>query len=550
LNLLNLRRTFVPMNWINPPVRENQPGSRGPASEAADSTSTPNRVFELSGSPQSRAPAQNTAAAPGTVQKSASDAIHFHVQVDLRGQVHIHCLEGKKTLATVGFTVAGFNSLQEQGLMRKPKALSIGALHDWVEIDGELCSFEKGRNEAARLEQLLNERYLPEANLGHGKSVTFFYNVASATGFDIQFPCRVEGTLASHRYHLSQESLDLLQDPDHCGLLHKEIMVKLMPPDLVFKKKTHDGGEEYLLRSPDNEVELTDVFGSRKTLPLSDPLSLMHLTPAELAAIFNHPAINRYAKAATMTSRPVSASEPRPQPVATSSIPLPESKTVRATPVVMPPRAEFTPKIAPAGLPTTQPAAGPESPPAALPNLWLTEILARPALRPDWFARLAYSRMAMHFGNSSEGKFGPVTCWFICLGEADHLEDPNFKGIFLSEKGSLGFFGEGQIARFSNRVAFLGTRQETHEGIQVNLVAVGLDSHERLVFIVSNDYRDKFGIPEVTLSEVMNRLKVQGAVILSMAETLASHEPITLVWTVPAEQTNPTDPQVVEITQP
>jgi hypothetical protein len=476
--------------------------------------------------------------------------MHFHVELDLRGQVHIHCLEGKKSLATVGFTVAGFNSLQEQGLMRKPGALAIGALHDWVEIDGELCSFEKGRNEAARLEQLLNERYLPEANLGHSRSVAFFHNVASATGFDIQYPCRVEGTVASHRYHLSQESLDLLQDPDHCGLLHKEIMVKLMPPNLVFKKKTPNGGEQYLLRSPDNEVELTDVFGSRKALLLSEPLNLMHLTPAELAAIFNHPVINRYAKASTVPPPSVSASEPRSQPTATNPVSQSESKFVRTTPASMPPKPDIATKIAPSGLPATQAAPRPEEPPGALPNLWLKEILARPALRPDWFARLAYSKMATHFGNSSEGKFGPVTCWFICLGEAEHLEDPKFKGIFLSEKGSLGFFGGGQIARFSNRVAFIGTRQETHEGIQVNLVAVGLDAHERLVFIVSNDYRDKFGIPEVTLTEVMNRLKVQGAVILSIAETLASHEPLKVVWTVPAEQPDPNDPQVVESTEP
>jgi hypothetical protein len=542
------------MNWTIPPVRENQPGLSGLAREAASSApaSRTTQDSESQGpAATSKASTQNPSAAPGPIQKSGSDAIHFHVQVDIRGQVHIHCMEGKKTLATVGFTVAGFNSLQEQGLMRKPKALTIGALHDWVELDGELCSFEKGRNEAARLEQLLNERYLPEVNLGHGKSVVFFYNVASATGFDIQYPCRVEGTLASHRYHLSQESLDLLQDSDHCGLLHKEIMVKLMPPNLVFKRKTPDGGEQYLLRSPDNQVELTDVFGSRKTLALSEPLSLVHLTPAELAAIFNHPAINRHAKASTATTTPPApASEPQSQPTATSPNPHPESKTVRASPTAMPPRLEVSAKIAPAGFPATQAPARTEAPQVPLPNLWLKEILTRPALRPDWFARLAYSKMATHFGNSSEGKFGPVTCWFICLGEAEQLEDPMFKGIFLSEKGSLGFFGEGQIARFSNRVAFIGTRQETHEGIQINLVAVGLDAHERLVFIVSNDYRDKFGIPEVTLSEVMNRLKAQGAVILSIAETLASHEPLKLVWTVPAEQPDPTDPQAVESTQP
>ena len=74
-----------------------------------------------------------------------------------------------------------------------------------------------------------------------------------------------------------------------------------------------------------------------------------------------------------------------------------------------------------------------------MPNLWLKEILAQPALPPDWFSVLAYSKMAERFGNSNEGKFGPCECWFISLGESEDIADPAFMGIFITEKGSLGF---------------------------------------------------------------------------------------------------------------
>jgi hypothetical protein len=495
-----------------------------------------NELMNLASSTQ-KAPAQPSPAASGVCSKSASETMRFHVELDIRGQVHIHCLQGKKTLASVGFSVAGFGSLQEQGLMRKPRTLVVGAMHDWVELDGELCSFEKGRNEAPRLEQILNDRYIPEdANIGLRKSVAFFQNVASATGFDIQFPCLVGGIMASHRYHLNQEALDLLQDQDHCGLLNQDIIVKLMPPNLVFKRKTPNGGEQYLLPGSASEILLIDTYGLHRTLPLNEPISLTHLSPAELTAIFNHPVINRHVQD---LPSPGFVGEPQAKPASANPVSQPGSRFTTPAPATVLPKVETPTGIAHA-----------DAPVIPLPNLWLKEILAHSMLRPDWFARLAYSKMATYFGNSSEGRFGPVTCWFICLGEQEQIEDPAFKGIFLTERGSLGFFGEGQMARFSNRVAFVGTRQETIEGIQVNLVAVGLDARQRLVFILSNDYRAKFGVPEVTLTETISRLTKHGAIIQSVAETLASHEVLEVVWTVPAGQSDPNDPEALESIRP
>ena len=59
--------------------------------------------------------------------------------------------------------------------MHKPHAMKVGALHDWVELDGEFFSFEKGNNDASKLEKALNDRYLSAASLGQGKDVVVFY---------------------------------------------------------------------------------------------------------------------------------------------------------------------------------------------------------------------------------------------------------------------------------------------------------------------------------------------------------------------------------------
>ena len=176
------------------------------------------------------------------------------MEVDKEGQVHIHCLQGKETLATIGLNLPGFNSLINQGLMHKPHALQVGALHDWVELDGEFFSFEKGNNDAGKLEKALNDRYLSTAALGQGKEVVVFTNAASPTGFDIQFAARVGGVIDHRRRPLNEESLGLLQAPEKCGLLPKDLVIKLSPPSLIFKRKTPDGGERYLDEGPENIV--------------------------------------------------------------------------------------------------------------------------------------------------------------------------------------------------------------------------------------------------------------------------------------------------------
>jgi hypothetical protein len=184
------------------------------------------------------------------------------------------------------------------------------------------------------------------------------------------------------------------------------------------------------------------------------------------------------------------------------------------------------------------------------PNSWLEAILKRPSIRPHGFTCLLYRKLAEYFGNSAEGMFGPIPCWACSLGDVDDVCDPAFRGVFLTQKGGLAYLSQGHIARFNNQVAFLGTLESTIEGIGVNLKAVGTDSQQRIVLIVTESYRTQFGIAEQAVVEELARLRENGALMLSAHEVLQSPDPLELVWTVPAEQANPSDPQAVENLRP
>jgi len=178
-----------------------------------------------------KALAKPTTVEPQATLRAEPLVPHFQVEADKEGIVHLHCRQGKETLATIGLNLPGFNSLFNQGLMHKPHSLKVGALHDWVELDGELFSFEKGNNDASKLEKVLNDRYLSATAHGQGKDVVVFTNDASSTGFDIQFPAKVGGVIDNRRRPLNEETLGLLQDAEHCGLLPKDLVIKLSRPN-------------------------------------------------------------------------------------------------------------------------------------------------------------------------------------------------------------------------------------------------------------------------------------------------------------------------------
>ena len=462
----------------------------------------------------------------------------------------------------IGLNLPGLNSLVNQGLMHKPHAMQVGALHDWVELDGAFFSFEKGNNDAAKLEAVLNKRYLSTAALGQGKEVVVFPNAASATGFDIQFAAKVGGVIDHRRRPLNEESLGLLQDRERCGLLPKELVIKLSPPSLVFKVKTPDGGERYLDEGPENVVKVVNDEGEVKMVDLSRPVSYLRLTALDLTAVFNHPAINQHSQVSPEPAGTAEGSKP-PQ----GAVPAAAKQPVRLRVTLPQQQPKTKPVEAPKPQPEPSPAAAPPKASApesgtgeavaqgtqvitAQPNLWLKTILQCPSTKPEWFACLVYSKMAEYFGNSSEGYFGPIPCWASSLGEVDDICDPAFRGIFLTQRGGLGYLNEGHIARFHHEVAFMGTLESAIEGIGVGLVATALDSLQRIVFVVTEDYPTKFGIPELSVAEEFARLREYGAVVMSIHEVLHSPEPMEVVWTVPAEQANPDDLQALETPRP
>ena len=541
-------------------------------------------------------PKQRSAAAVSSGPQEPQGA-RFCVEHDKQGQVRIRYLQGKESVAEIGLNLPGFSGLFRQGLMRKPRKMQVGVLHDWVELDGELFSFEKGKNDAAKLEHRLNEKYLPEAAVGRGKSVVLFANAASSTGFDIQFPVSQAGVMESRRRPLNEETLALLQEPIACGLLHKGIVIKLTRPNLVFKQKTPDGGERYLERSAENTVTVTSDDGAQKAIDLSQPVSYFRLSPIELTAVFNHPAINRHSQAAPPTAEaaaglkqaappqtahePVGAAVSAAAPPSTEETPRPRpSEPAReeapsappAPAIVSAPPSDFGPsdfgfhsappepvsaETAPSAPPSKdapEPAADKGIPPAVpaqpSPNAWLEKVLTQPPIRHDWLACMVFNKIVERFGNSRDGTLGLSRCWSVALDETEDIADPAFKGIFLTEKHGLGFMCREQMARFNHGVAFLGTQESAIQGIGVGLLGAGFDIHQRLVLVITDDYRKKFGVPEQALAQELGRLAECGAVILSAKELLQSQHPIEVLWTVPAEQENSENPQTTESIRP
>lgn len=513
-------------------------------------------AVELEGAALARRKAQAKASSNFSPSSISSERPprHFEVEIDKEGQVHIHCLQGKEKLASIGLNPAGFQSLVNQGLLRKPHALKTGVLHDWVELDGVLYSFEKGNDDSSRLAEALNEHYIPASNLGRGNDILIFANAASSTGFDIQFPAKVGGVPENKRRPLDETALELLQDPQRCGLLHEGLVVKLTRPTLIFKRKTADGGERYLERSTDSLLKVTDDDGGERTIDLSQPVNYLHLNPLDLTAMFNHPAINRHSPTTSVVSeRTANAkrSEPPPAHIAptrpppahppqssTNSQPLPPEDRISASETA--PRMEA---------PRAPVEASHDAVPAR-PNQWLKHALAQTPIRHDWLTCLVYGRLATRIGNSRESQLLNEHCWVIALSDIRDANSPQFKGIFRTEKGAFGFLGADCLVDFESGAIRLGPRTTLLRGEPGRLVAVARDHAGRLVFIISNECRPKFGAGESVVQREISKLRENGAVLMSVNQVLESPIQLQVVWTVPAEQTNPADPQVVEHTPP
>ncbi len=217
--------------------------------------------------------------APGTATAAAHppDRVVFHVRLDQLGHLHIDCCAGEERTAT---SLRGLSSLIQNGLMLKPGQLHVDPLQRHVEIDGVL--FECNEAGARQLETALNYSYAPALKDSRETPILVRENPASPTGFDIRFEMLRAGARVEVKGHLSEEKLEILQDPTRSNLLKPGILLRLTPPFLIVRRRRPDGGEEKVPELPD--------------------LQYLRSTAIELQQLLNHPLVRRGAGPATPTA--------------------------------------------------------------------------------------------------------------------------------------------------------------------------------------------------------------------------------------------------------
>ncbi len=198
----------------------------------------------------------------------ATDRSVFRVRLDHLGHLQIECRHGTERVET---GLRGLATLIQNGLMLPARQLHVDPLQRYVDLDG--TRFDVTPEGAAALEDTLNRRYAARVGGTGGVAIEIKENAGSATGFDIHFVTIRAGAKFEIKGHLSQENLDILQDPAKCDLLRPEIVLKLSPPFLFIRRRRPDGGEEPIPEFPD--------------------LRYRSLTAAKLQGILNHPLLRR-----------------------------------------------------------------------------------------------------------------------------------------------------------------------------------------------------------------------------------------------------------------
>lgn len=192
----------------------------------------------------------------------------FRVKLDHWGHMIIEWGEGLEREET---GLRGFATLVANGLVRKPRTFRVDALQRGIEIEEDW--FECSDAGASRLEEALNHRYAPEARAARAGAIEVKENAAASTGFDVHFAIHRAGVPLELRGHLSQENLDLLQDPTKCDLIQPGIHLLLSPPYLLFRRRRPDMGEEKIPELPD--------------------VNLLRTNAAQLQHVLNHPLIRK-----------------------------------------------------------------------------------------------------------------------------------------------------------------------------------------------------------------------------------------------------------------
>ena len=231
-------------------------------------------------------PASSTKVAP--TSGAGLLKVCFKVRLDHLGHMMIDCIQGAERMET---GLRGLSTLIQNGVMLKPGSLHVDPLQRGVEIDG--VRFESSEAGARQLEETLNDRYAPTLKVDTENTVAIRDNPASPTGFDIQFVTVRVGTRFDVKGHLTQEQLDVLQNPAKCNLLQPGIVLRISPPHLIVRRKRSDGGEGRIPELPD--------------------LNYLRTTAQQLQQFFNHPLVRR--SGGTTAEEALSATELRPEEI-------------------------------------------------------------------------------------------------------------------------------------------------------------------------------------------------------------------------------------------
>lgn len=270
-------------------------------------------LTKASPAPRAPGPAAAPGAGPGPAGAGAGPVkVRFKVKLDRLGHLMIECHHGGEKVET---GPRGLGGLVQNGFMLRPGHVHLDPLQRGIEIDG--VWFETSEAGARQLEEILNAKYALTLKADQEQGVEVRENAASPTGFDIHFVTIRVGARFDVKGHLSQDLLDILQNPAKCDLLKPGTVVRLSPPHLILRRKRPDGGEEHI---PD----------------IAD-LNYLRCTAAQLHQFLNHPLIRRKSGA---TGGPAL---PSPE--------LPADRAVVAPPPVTPPPAEPTRAPSPASRP-------------------------------------------------------------------------------------------------------------------------------------------------------------------------------------------------------
>lgn len=216
-------------------------------------------------------------------------ARRFRVKLDHWGHILIEWGQGIEREET---GLRGVATLIASGLIRKPDRYHVDALQRGIELDD--AWFECSEAGAKRLEEALNTRYAISERTENAAAIEIKESRLASSGFDIRFTSIRAGIPFETKGHLTQEILDLLQDPRRCDLLQPGIHLLLTPPFMLFRRRRPDLGEDKIPELPD--------------------VNLLHLNAAQLQQILNHPMIRRGGGAAGAQALPVTGDRPQQIP--------------------------------------------------------------------------------------------------------------------------------------------------------------------------------------------------------------------------------------------